>query len=90
VSLADLIGDFQSGVDKVDLSRIDANAGAAGDQAFSWIGSAAFTGAAGELRTYDQGGYRWVAGDTDGDGNADFAIAFYQGWAPQGQGDFLL
>jgi Ca2+-binding RTX toxin-like protein len=88
--LSDLIGDFQSGLDKIDLSRIDANTGTAGDQAFTWIGAGAFSGAAGELRTYEADGYRWVAGDTNGDGTADFAIAFQAGTAPLLQGDFLL
>jgi Ca2+-binding RTX toxin-like protein len=86
----DLIGDFLSGTDKVDLSRIDANSLLAGDQAFSWIGASAFSGAAGELRVRDEGGYRYVEGDTNGDGNADFSIAFYQTAAPQVQADFIL
>jgi Ca2+-binding RTX toxin-like protein len=88
--LSDLIGDFVSGIDRIDLSRIDANTHVAGDQAFTWIGESAFSGAAGELRTYQAGGYRWVAGDTDGDGNADLVIALQAGTAPLVQGDFLL
>ncbi|HEX8224314.1 MAG TPA: calcium-binding protein, partial [Allosphingosinicella sp.] len=47
VGLADLIGDFQSGLDRIDLSRIDADTIAGGNQAFSWIGSNAFSGSAG-------------------------------------------
>jgi Ca2+-binding RTX toxin-like protein len=86
----DLIGDFLSGTDKVDLSRIDANSLVVGDQAFSWIGASAFSGAAGELRVRDDGGYRYVEGDTNGDGQADFAIAFYAVAAPQVQDDFIL
>ncbi len=86
----DLIGDFKSGLDKIDLSRVDANASAAGDQAFSWIGAAAFSGVAGQLRTYDSGGYRWIAGDTDGDSDADILIAFHPSAAPVGPADFLL
>jgi Ca2+-binding RTX toxin-like protein len=35
----DLITDFQPGVDKIDLTGIDANTGMAGDQAFHWGGS---------------------------------------------------
>jgi serralysin len=86
----DLIGDFAAGLDKVDLSRIDANSLVAGDQAFSWIGSSAFTGSAGQLRVYQSGGYQWIAGDTDGDAAADLLIAFQAGTAPLGQSDFLL
>jgi Ca2+-binding RTX toxin-like protein len=86
----DLIADFLTGSDKVDLSRIDANTLLAGDQAFTWIGASAFSGTAGQLRVRDEGGYRFVEGDTDGDGQADFAIAFYAVAAPQGQADFLL
>ncbi len=87
---ADLIGDFKSGLDKIDLSRVDANSAAAGNQAFSWIGAAAFSGVAGQLRTYDSGGYRWIAGDTDGDSDADILIAFHPSAAPVGPADFLL
>jgi Ca2+-binding RTX toxin-like protein len=87
--LSDLIGDFVSGTDKFDLTRVDANANAAGDQAFTWIGSNAFSGTAGELRSFEQGGYRWVEGDTDGDGDGDLVIALQPG-APLVQTDFLL
>jgi Ca2+-binding RTX toxin-like protein len=86
----DLIADFSTGLDKVDLSRIDANALLAGDQAFTWIGANAFSGAAGELRVRDDGYYRYLEGDTNGDGQADFAVAFYAVAAPQVPADFLL
>jgi serralysin len=36
----DLILDFQSGADKIDLSGIDANSTLAGDQAFTWVNNA--------------------------------------------------
>ena len=36
--------------DRIDLAAIDANAALAGDQAFSFLGTAAFTGAPGQLR----------------------------------------
>ena len=36
----DLILDFQSGSDKIDLSGIDANSTLAGDQAFTWVNNA--------------------------------------------------
>jgi serralysin len=53
---------------------IDANANTAGNQAFTFIGAAAFSGAAGQLRTYSQDGSNYVAGDVNGDGEADFTI----------------
>jgi serralysin len=67
------ITDFATGVDKIRLTDIDANSGIAGDQAFAFIGNAAFTGA-GQLRTYSQGGENYIAGDVNGDGVADFTI----------------
>jgi Ca2+-binding RTX toxin-like protein len=87
----DQILDFAAGTDKIDLSRVDSNAGAAGDQAFSWIGSNAFTGTAGQLRASEQGGTWFVEGDTNGDGAADLVIALTLiGPAALGAGDFLL
>jgi Ca2+-binding RTX toxin-like protein len=86
----DDISGFQAGVDKIDLSRIDADTLTAGDQAFSWIGDAAFSHVAGELRFYESGGYGWVEGDTNGDGSADFVIALTAPPALLAQGDFLL
>jgi Ca2+-binding RTX toxin-like protein len=92
--LEDLIGDFQPGLDRIDLSRIDADSATGGDQAFRWIGSAAFGGSgaasAGELRSFESGGYRRIEGDTDGDGAADFVIVLQAGTPPLSVGDFLL
>jgi len=71
---ADEIEDFQLG-DLIDLSRIDANSTLAGDQAFSFIGNAAFGNQAGQLRFENQSGNTWlVQGDTDGNGVADFEL----------------
>jgi Ca2+-binding RTX toxin-like protein len=64
------IADFVSGADKIDLAGVDANVGLAGDQAFSFVGTNAFSGAAGELRY--QSGY--LSGDVNGDLNTDFVI----------------
>uniref|UniRef100_UPI001E30E3A8 calcium-binding protein n=1 Tax=Microvirga roseola TaxID=2883126 RepID=UPI001E30E3A8 len=81
-SQRDVIFDFQSGRDRIDLRTIDANETRKGNQAFSWSGGdgpflypneflkAGFTGQAGELR-YERG---ILMGDTDGDGRADFQI----------------
>jgi Ca2+-binding RTX toxin-like protein len=71
---ADRITDFTSGTDIMDLSAWDADLGTAGNQAFNFVGSAAFTGTAGELRDYFDGTDTWVQGDINGDGAADFEI----------------
>jgi serralysin len=71
----DVIRDFARGEgDRIDLARIDADAGRDGDQAFAFVGSAAFSGAAGELRVVRDGSDVMVRGDTDGDGTADLII----------------
>jgi len=70
----DKILDFTTGVDKIRLSEIDANSGVAGNQAFTYIGNAAFSNVAGQLRAYTQGGDNYLAGDVNGDGIADFTI----------------
>jgi len=72
-SAMDQILDFAGG-DKIDLSPIDAVAGGGAYDAFSFIGAAAFSHTAGELRAYQSGGW-FVEGDTNGDGVADLVIA---------------
>ncbi|HZG08887.1 MAG TPA: Calx-beta domain-containing protein [Allosphingosinicella sp.] len=71
---SDRIVDFQIGLDKIDVSGIDAGS-EPGDQAFTFIGSNAFS-APGQIRsTFDANANAWrVEGDIDGDGQADFAI----------------
>jgi Ca2+-binding RTX toxin-like protein len=83
---ADTIADFVSGSDRIDLSLIDANANTAGDDAFTFIGSNAFSGKAGELRVEGSSGVFFVYGDTNGDGQADFQIIVYG--ASLASGDF--
>jgi uncharacterized delta-60 repeat protein len=81
----DVIVDFSSAQgDKIELSSIDANTTLANDQAFSYIGNAAFS-AAGQLRLV--GGV--LSGDTNGDAMADFEIAL-TGVSVLGVGDFVL
>jgi Ca2+-binding RTX toxin-like protein len=76
----DIIRDFVHLVDDIDLSTIDANGSAPGDTAFTFIGSAAFTGAKGQLRFFQndlpgtQLDKTFVDGDVNGDGVADFRI----------------
>ena len=73
-SSADRITDFSRGDgDLIDLSAIDAIDGDA-DDAFSFVGTDAFSGTAGELRYEFVDGYTMVFMDVDGDTNADFAI----------------
>ncbi len=70
----DRILDFTVG-DLIDLATIDANTLIAGNDAFAFIGAAAFSGA-GQLRTtFDVLNNYWlVEGDTDGNGVADLTI----------------
>ncbi len=86
---ADRITDFQAGVDLVDVSGWDADFNAPGNQAFTFVGGAAFTGTAGELRTYFDGVDTWVQGDITGDAVADFEIRF-DGSVSLAGSDFIL
>ncbi|PSJ43607.1 hypothetical protein C7I55_01375 [Sphingomonas deserti] len=70
----DEIGDFRKNQDKIDLSGLDADSATAAGDAFHWIGKNAFSGEAGELRSYREGRDYFVAGDVNGDGVADFVI----------------
>jgi len=63
----DVITDFLSGTDLMDLAAVDANTLLAGDQAFRYVGAAAFSGIAGELRLADQ----VLTADLNGDRLAD-------------------
>ncbi len=86
----DQVRDFsQAEGDIIDLARLDADAGMAGDQAFAWLGFGAFTGAAGQLRMQANDGHLLVTGDVNGDAQADFAILL-RGVALLGAGDFVL
>ena len=72
---ADRVTDFVFAQgDRLDLHAIDANTGSGGDQAFSFIGTAALSGVAGQLRYEAADGVTSVLGDVDGDGSADLQI----------------
>ncbi|WP_051248174.1 calcium-binding protein [Inquilinus limosus] len=71
----DVVTDFSAG-DILDLSRIDADLTAPGNQAFTFIGTAAFSGTAGELRFERQGDGLLVSADADGDARADMVVVF--------------
>ncbi|MDF3605234.1 calcium-binding protein [Paracoccus sp. DMF-8] len=68
----DVIADFQHGIDRIDLSQIDANINAAGNQAFGWSGNRA--AAHSVWQTGDGAGNTLLRGDVDGDGVQDFAL----------------
>lgn len=71
----DSIFDFMtSDQDRIDLSRIDANIKVAGDQAFTFISAAAFTGAAGQVRYLKQESDTYIYADVNGDKVADFKM----------------
>lgn len=72
---SDLITDFAGAEgDRIVLADIDANTEVAGGQAFALIGTAAFTGAGGELRYYFDGGRTVIEMDTNGDRVGDLFL----------------
>jgi hypothetical protein len=86
----DTIGDFAVGIDKIDLAAIDANStGGSANDAFSFIGSAEFSGIAGQLRVSVPGTNTLVTGDIDGDAVTDFHILL-TGVLALSASDFLL
>jgi Ca2+-binding RTX toxin-like protein len=75
--------------DAIDVTAIDANLSRAGDQAFTFIGTAKFSNAAGELRYEKTKANTYVYGDIDGNGKVDFILRIDA--APDLKaGDFLL
>ncbi|URK89247.1 hypothetical protein LP421_30495 (plasmid) [Rhizobium sp. RCAM05350] len=86
----DTIFDFSHAQgDKISLSGIDANTALTGDQSFLFKGTAAFSGANGELRFEKQASDTYVYGDANGDKVADFVIHFDDAIAFQ-VSDFVL
>ncbi len=73
--LRDIITDFQTGKDRIEISRFDADPITPGNQVFSFIGDAAFSGV-GQVR-FEQNiaaGHTLAQADIDGDGAADFEV----------------
>lgn len=72
---SDTIYDFsgKSG-DRIDLAAIDANNETSKNDAFSFVGSKAFSGHAGELRVEKKASDTYIYGDTNGDKVADLII----------------
>ena len=73
-SAPDLVVDFKSGQDLLDLKQVDANVLVAGDQDFNFIFGNAFSKTAAELRIDANTGR--LEGDVDGDALADFVVQF--------------
>lgn len=89
-ALSDLVVDFsRAQSDRIDLSAIDANLNVKNDQKFSFIGSAAFSNKAGELRAEIVAGDTHIFGDVDGVNGADFEIRLDVATTLQAQ-DFVL
>jgi Ca2+-binding RTX toxin-like protein len=71
----DTIVDFNHAQgDRIQLSAIDANTKLAGNQAFSFIGTAAFSGVAGQLRYVKIGADSHIYSDINGDRVIDMHI----------------
>jgi hemolysin type calcium-binding protein len=92
----EVIMDFTKGVDRIDLSGMDASAELAGNNAFSWLGTSTFgTGAGGEVRYawFDLAGTAYdhtiVYGDTDSDTDKEFMFEL-RGLVTLGSADFYL
>lgn len=89
---ADQINDFEQHADVIDLSRIDANqTNALANDAFVFKGTAAFSGAAGELRIRVVGNVAYVEMETNGVAGVDAMIRVNFTAPPvMHAGDFIL
>ena len=92
----DTITDMQRGLDRIDLSQIDANSLTSGAQDFRYIGSAAFGGlgaaSAGQIRWQTSSGTAGgvvIDADLNGDGIADMQITLST-LKSLGVSDFIL
>src|SRR3546814_9438532 len=67
--------DFSSAQgDRIQLAMLDANSHTVANDKFSFIGSDAFSGEAGQLRYEVASGSAPVCGDVNGDGVSDFML----------------
>lgn len=91
----DVVADFQHSIDKLDLSRLDANTLVALDQKFIFDGTAPLSAAAGHVHYFEvdqpvaANDRTIVEGDVDGNGVADFQIELV-GLIHLTSGDFIL
>jgi serralysin len=90
--LRDVISDFVVGADTIDLSAIDGNNTLAGDQAFSWRGTAPINGAGQLSMAYDSlSNTTIISGNIDNNLAADFTLALVGNYtATMVQTDFVL
>ena len=87
-ALRDLIAAFETGLDLIDLTRVDASTLVTGNQAFNFIGTGAFTSVAGQLRAI-HGANSILQADVNGDSIADFELQL-NGIATVNVNDILL
>ncbi|MET3666561.1 cadherin domain-containing protein [Caulobacter sp. 1776] len=86
----DVITDFVSGVDRIDLSTIDASpANSQGNHAFVFLGTGDFTHATGQVRYAVTSDGVVFSGDVNGDGVADFNVTML-GVSSLTAADFVL
>jgi serralysin len=86
---ADIIEDFDTINDMIDLSGIDANSSVGGNQEFRFIGSASSFSATGELRYGNSGGNTVLYLNTDADMSSESVIVL-KGIHMLSADDFLL
>ena len=86
LSAPDLVADFESGIDKLDLRGIDARASIAGNQDFVLDTNGDF--AQGEIRLIDHGTFLMLEANTDLDPAVELAIRF-DGISSLSASDFL-
>ena len=85
----DIITDFVTGEDRIELSRFDADVTQGLKQRFVFVGNAELSGTAGELAYSYEGGNTIVQADTTGDGIANFEIEL-AGLLELSSGDFFI
>ena len=85
----DIITDFNSRGDRIEIQRIDADTTRGGNQTFEFIRTRDFSDTAGELRVDRSTANTIIQGDTNGDGRADFEIQL-NGMVGLDEADFFL
>lgn len=86
----DMIMDFRPGTDRINLLRIDAKTAVTGDQAFTYIAAAGFTGE-GQIRAVQVGADLVLYLNVSGPGGPELQIGLHQVQLSALQsGDFIL